>query len=160
MFRVAVSPRREFSLAGELVSNKRSRMKPENVDMWIFLNKNKDRFWWISATSEDPDMLHNTASYQGTHCSLDTHWYNSARKELENQNYSQAKLCPHFLTSVRKMILTLLLLISSIYYGFQLRLVWSQIWHRTMRRQIRVHTVCCSSVYVSIIENYENPENY
>lgn len=41
----SVPSERVFSLAGELVSKKRSRLTPENVDMFIFLNKNINKFW-------------------------------------------------------------------------------------------------------------------
>lgn len=40
----SVPSERVFSLAGELVSKKRSRLSPENVDLFIFLNKNI-KFW-------------------------------------------------------------------------------------------------------------------
>ncbi|XP_033725237.1 zinc finger BED domain-containing protein 1-like [Pecten maximus] len=40
----SVPSERVFSLAGELVSKKRSRMSPEHVDLFIFLNKNI-KFW-------------------------------------------------------------------------------------------------------------------
>lgn len=36
----SVSSERLFSKAGELVSHKRSRLKPKNVDMFFFLNQN------------------------------------------------------------------------------------------------------------------------
>ena len=36
----SVPAERLFSKAGELVSAKRSSLKPENIDMFLFLNKN------------------------------------------------------------------------------------------------------------------------
>ena len=36
----SVPSERLFSKAGELISHKRSRMKPKNVNMFLFLNKN------------------------------------------------------------------------------------------------------------------------
>jgi hypothetical protein len=41
----SVPSERIFSIAGQIVSKKRSRMHPSNVDMFIFLNKNMDRYW-------------------------------------------------------------------------------------------------------------------
>lgn len=41
----SVPSERVFSLAGQVVSKKRSRMHPSNVDMLIFLNKNMERYW-------------------------------------------------------------------------------------------------------------------
>lgn len=41
----SVPSERVFSLTGQLVSKKRSRLSPDNVDMFIFLNKNMGRFW-------------------------------------------------------------------------------------------------------------------
>ena len=41
----SVPSERVFSLAGSLVSKKRSRMSPKNVDLFIFLNKNLGKFW-------------------------------------------------------------------------------------------------------------------
>ncbi|KAK3089656.1 hypothetical protein FSP39_005404 [Pinctada imbricata] len=41
----SVPSERVFSVAGSLVSKKRSRLTPENVDKFIFLNKNMKGFW-------------------------------------------------------------------------------------------------------------------
>ena len=41
----SVPSERVFSLAGQLVSKKRARMHSANVDMFIFLNKNMERYW-------------------------------------------------------------------------------------------------------------------
>jgi hypothetical protein len=41
----SVASEKVFSLAGQVVSKKRSRMHPSKVDMFIFLNKNMDRYW-------------------------------------------------------------------------------------------------------------------
>ena len=41
----SVPSERGFSLAGQIVSKKRARMHSANVDMFIFLNKNMERYW-------------------------------------------------------------------------------------------------------------------
>ena len=41
----SVSSERVFSLPGALVSKKRARMSPKNVDLLIFLNKNRHTYW-------------------------------------------------------------------------------------------------------------------
>ena len=41
----SVPSERVFSLAGQVVSKKRSRMNASNVDMLIFMNKNMERYW-------------------------------------------------------------------------------------------------------------------
>ncbi|KAK3108517.1 hypothetical protein FSP39_009667 [Pinctada imbricata] len=41
----SVPSERVFSLAGILINKKRSRLSPDNVDLFIFLNKNMKDYW-------------------------------------------------------------------------------------------------------------------
>ena len=42
---LSVPSEKVFSFTGNLVSKKRARMTPANVNMFVFLNKNMDYYW-------------------------------------------------------------------------------------------------------------------